>query len=78
MRKEEWKKKILLSLPYVVVALLCTNLGESWRMASGNTVVKRLQNIFWDGKRDPEEIIRRLQFEWGGIGAEQLIFMRLF
>ena len=49
MRKEEWKKKILLSLPYVVVALLCTNLGESWRMASGNTVVKRLQNIFWDG-----------------------------
>ena len=48
MKKEEWKKKILLSLPYVVVALLCTNLGESWRMASGNTVVKRLQNILWD------------------------------
>ena len=31
MRKIEWKKKVLLGLPYAVVALLCSNLGESWR-----------------------------------------------
>ena len=49
MRKAGWKKKILLYLPYVVVALLCTNLGECWRMAYGKTMIEKLQSIFWDG-----------------------------
>ena len=49
MRKTEWKKKILLSLPYFVIALLCTNLGECWRLASGSSIVKKLQGIFWGG-----------------------------
>ena len=49
MREGRWKKKILLYLPYVVVALLCTNLGECWRMAYGETMIEKLQSIFWDG-----------------------------
>lgn len=49
MREGRWKKKILLYLPYVVVALLCTNLGECWRMAYGKTMIEKLQSIFWDG-----------------------------
>lgn len=49
MREGWWKKKILLYLPYVVVALLCTNLGEGWRMAYGKTMIEKLQSIFWDG-----------------------------
>ena len=43
----EWKKKILLGLPYVVVALLGSNIGECWRLAVGSTVVRKLQYIFW-------------------------------
>ena len=49
MREGRWKKKILLCLPYAVVALLCTNLGECWRMAYGETMIEKLQSIFWDG-----------------------------
>ena len=49
MREGRWKKKILLYLPYVVVALLCTTLGECWRMAYGKTMIEKLQSIFWDG-----------------------------
>ena len=29
------KKVVLTNLPYVVLGLVCTNLGETWRMASG-------------------------------------------
>lgn len=49
MRKREWKKKFLLILPYAVVALFCTNLGKCWRLASGNTIIGKIQSIIWDG-----------------------------
>ena len=49
MRKSEWRKKILLSLPYLLAGLLGTNLGECWRLASGTTVVKKIQAIVWEG-----------------------------
>lgn len=49
MRKIEWKKKFLLILPYVVVALFCTNLGKCWRLATGNTIIRKIQSIIWDG-----------------------------
>jgi len=49
MRKTEWKKKFLLILPYAVVALFCTNLGKCWRLASGNTIIRKIQSIIWDG-----------------------------
>lgn len=49
MRKEEWRKQVILHLPYIVVALLCTNFGECWRVAVGSNGVKKLQAIVWDG-----------------------------
>ena len=50
MRKEELGKKILPWSPYMVIAFLCTNLGECWRLASGNTVVNKIQDIVWNGR----------------------------
>ena len=29
------KKKIVLNIPYVVLGLVCTNIGEAWRLAGG-------------------------------------------
>ena len=49
MRKIEWKKLIPLCLPYLFAGLLCTNLGECWRLAPGTTVVKKIQAIVWEG-----------------------------
>lgn len=49
MRRWEWKKRILPAIPYAVVALLCSNFGECWRMAAGSNTVKKLQSIFWNG-----------------------------
>ena len=46
MMKAEWKKKLLPVVPYAVVALLCSNFGESFRLAGGNTCAKKLQVIF--------------------------------
>ena len=49
MKKEAWKKQLLLHLPDFVIALLGSNLGECYRMAAGSTFVKKLQSIVWDG-----------------------------
>ena len=29
------KKQLLLNLPYFIAGLVCTNLGEAWRIAEG-------------------------------------------
>ena len=35
------KKIILLNIPYVVIGLLATNLGEAWRLAEGVNASER-------------------------------------
>ena len=30
------KKLVILNIPYVLVGLVCTNLGEAWRIAQGS------------------------------------------
>ena len=32
---QKMKKLLLLNLPYVIIGLLCTNVGEAWRIATG-------------------------------------------
>ncbi len=39
------KKKIILCIPYVLVGLLCTNLGEAWRIAWGHNLSEKLQGL---------------------------------
>ena len=29
------KKLLIRALPYILIGLVCTNLGEAWRMAEG-------------------------------------------
>ena len=40
------KKLILTNLPYVVLGLVCTNLGEAWRMASGGDASEKILSLF--------------------------------
>lgn len=35
MSKKKLSKLLALYLPYVVICLLATNLGEAWRLAAG-------------------------------------------
>lgn len=79
MREGRWKKKILLYLPYVVVALLCTNLGECWRMAYGKTMIEKLQSIFWDGMigRAFSDGLISLNLSDILVGASFAVFLRL-
>ena len=39
------KKIILLNLPYVVIGLLATNLGEAWRLAEGINASEKAMNL---------------------------------
>lgn len=39
------KKLILTNLPYVLVGLACTNLGEAWRMAEGGDASEKLLSL---------------------------------
>ena len=40
------KKQLILALPYILVGLLCTNLGEAWRMAEGADASEKLLSLF--------------------------------
>ena len=40
------KKLVLTNLPYVLIGLVCTNLGEAWRMASGGDASERILSLF--------------------------------
>ena len=39
------KKIILLNIPYVVIGLLATNLGEAWRLAEGVNASEKVMNL---------------------------------
>ena len=40
------KKLALTNLPYVVLGLVCTNLGEAWRMADGADASEKILSLF--------------------------------
>ena len=43
------KKMIILNIPYVLVGLLCTNLGEAWRIAWGSNMSEKVQGLILYG-----------------------------
>ena len=49
MNGSKWKKTLILCLPYIIVSLLCTNLGEAWRLAEGINASEKLQDVFQSG-----------------------------
>lgn len=42
MNIEKLKKSVIVSLPYVIVGMLCTNIGEAWRIAEGTDYSAKL------------------------------------
>ena len=46
MNTKKLKKVLILSLPYVILGLLCTNIGEAWRLAEGADYSKKLVSFF--------------------------------
>ena len=43
------KKLVILNIPYVLVGLVCTNLGEAWRIAQGTNASEKGQSLILDG-----------------------------
>ena len=43
------KKKLILNVPYAVLGLFATNLGEAWRLATGTNASEKLQSLILDG-----------------------------
>lgn len=43
------KKKLILNVPYAVLGLVATNLGEAWRLATGTNASEKLQSLILDG-----------------------------
>ena len=46
MSQKEIKRLILLNVPYLVLGLLATNLGEAWRLAEGTDISAKLLAFF--------------------------------
>lgn len=46
MNIEKLKKSLIVSLPYVIVGMLCTNIGEAWRIAEGTDYSAKLFSFF--------------------------------
>lgn len=49
MNMRRMKKQVILNIPYFIVGLLATNLGEIWRLAQGSTTSEKVQSIVIDG-----------------------------
>lgn len=43
------KKQIILNIPYIILGLLATNLGEAWRIAAGTNASEKVQSLVLDG-----------------------------
>lgn len=39
------KKLLILNIPYFIIGLLATNLGEAWRIAEGTNASEKVQSL---------------------------------
>lgn len=46
MSKKEIKRLVILNIPYLILGLLATNLGEAWRLAEGIDISAKLLAFF--------------------------------
>lgn len=49
MKKKNLKKLIILNIPYVVIGLMATNIGEAFRIAGGTNASEKVQSVILDG-----------------------------
>lgn len=49
MNMKQIKKQLILNIPYIVLGLAATNLGEMWRLAVGANASEKVQSIVLDG-----------------------------
>ena len=49
MNIKHLKKLIILNLPYLIIGLLATNLGEAWRNAHGLNLTEKVQSLVTGG-----------------------------
>ena len=49
MNMKQLKKQLILNIPYIVMGLAATNLGEMWRLAVGANASEKVQSIVLDG-----------------------------
>ena len=45
MNKKKFTKLLVLDLPYVVIGLLATNLGEAWRLTTGKELGDKILSL---------------------------------
>ena len=46
MNKDQWKRRIILWLPYLVIVLFCTKFGKAWRLAEGADLSAKILSFF--------------------------------
>ena len=49
MNTKKLKKQLILNIPYILVGLTVTNVGEAWRLATGINASQKVQSIILDG-----------------------------
>ena len=82
MNSQQLKKHLMLLLPYIVIGLVCTNLGEAWRMAEGDGFGNRLVSCFsmlTTAFRNPLPSLHPLDLALGAIcggGLRLAVFLR--
>lgn len=45
MSKKEIKRLVILNIPYLILGLLATNLGEAWRLAEGTDQLQKVHAL---------------------------------
>lgn len=45
MSKKEIKRLVILNIPYLILGLLATNLGEAWRLARRNGYFRKIVGV---------------------------------
>ena len=48
MNTKQLKKLLILNIPYIILGLAATNLGEAWRLAAGANASKKIQSLVLD------------------------------
>lgn len=43
---QKTKKFIILNIPYAIIGLFCSNIGEAWRIAEGTDISTKLLGFF--------------------------------